>query len=329
MAELIERRRTDEQRELNTAIKRVIRNHEEHKHAGTYLTEKQLSAIEPLKDKLAQFIEPEHLTFIEESREHNDKISQEKEKQLKKEIRLRAKAETSEKKVRQQFRWILGIVALSLILAALAFLESIRANQEKENALASKKLADSTAVSLRRALDIGQVLEDSINKSDFRYFFDLGLEKIESEKYEGAIVSLDAALKFDASKQDSVELMIAVANDKMGNRATYESNMSRGKSAADSGQWGQALKLFIAASNLPVSPTQKEVAFQKAEECRAAISTAFTTLVDSAVKAQNAERCEDALTAVQRAMALYPYLEAPKFQVQKRDIERVQEKCGQ
>ncbi|MCO6475088.1 MAG: AAA family ATPase [Phaeodactylibacter sp.] len=183
LADLIDKRRTDEQRQLNEVKVRLAGSYLEWQRTGEFLTRKQLLSIEPFLERLA--LEPHLERFVQESYAYNEQAEEaERQKQqaeLDKERRLRGEAEQNEKRARQRTRVaallaLLSVVALFFAVqqfgkaktealraedkAAEAQLEKLRADTARYEAELERQAAEASRDSTQDALQLADSLGD-------------------------------------------------------------------------------------------------------------------------------------------------------------------------
>lgn len=153
LAALIDRRRTDEQRQLNEEKVRLNSIYREWQRTGQFLSRKQLTLLEPFLDRLA--LEPHLKQFVQDSYAHNDAVEaaerQREREELEKERRLRGEAETAKqeaeenaeraaanaRQARQRTRIAVALTLLAVIALAFAVTQYQRAKLALGDALDS------------------------------------------------------------------------------------------------------------------------------------------------------------------------------------------------
>ncbi len=175
LAELIDKRRSDEQRQLNELKVRLAGSFLEWQRSGEYLTRKQLIGIEPFLDKLA--LEPHLERFVQESYAYNEQVEEaERQKQqaeLEKERRLRGEAEKAKQEAeehaeraaanarqarrRTRMAWIIS--ALALVIAGFAFWQF-------EQAKSAKSTAEKRRIAAEQSDSIAQIKAEEARLSD-------------------------------------------------------------------------------------------------------------------------------------------------------------------
>ena len=172
LAELIDKRRTDEQRQLNEVKVRLAGSYLEWQRTSEYLTRKQLISIEPFLEKLP--LEPHLEGFVRDSYAHNDAVeAAEKEKQraeLEKERKLRGEAETAKQEAeehaekaaanarqarrRTRLAWIIS--ALAFIIAGIAIWAFKQAQTANNKAKEANEVLEAKQDTLDLALSLSE-----------------------------------------------------------------------------------------------------------------------------------------------------------------------------
>ena len=113
LAELIDQRRTDEQRQRNEIRKRILNGYLEYRQSGEYLSRKQLASYEDYLPELD--LDTPVLQFVRESEEYQDRAEHEELERQQRELALaQQKLAAEQRAARRQrvFTTVIGIVAL-------------------------------------------------------------------------------------------------------------------------------------------------------------------------------------------------------------------------
>jgi len=151
LAALIDRQRTDEQRQLNEVKRRIAAAQLEQEKTGVWPTERQLLSMEEFLPKirlaphLQQFVQDSYAELVrqkeEAERERQWKL-EEAERRAEEERALRTAAEQAQKRSRQRTRIAVFVALLAVAGLLLAVWKSIEANE------ATKKAQDATEKAL-------------------------------------------------------------------------------------------------------------------------------------------------------------------------------------
>ena len=139
LAHLIDKNRSDEQRQFNEIKNRIKNGYAEHMRSGVYFTERQLLSIEEYVPKLK--LPDTQQTFLTESRAHVEQLKlKQRREQEEKLLLTQQKLETEQKarKRQQVFTGIITVIALvSVALGLLAFRESQKAKKARNEQAAT------------------------------------------------------------------------------------------------------------------------------------------------------------------------------------------------
>ncbi|MEL6853240.1 MAG: hypothetical protein AAFP92_32315, partial [Bacteroidota bacterium] len=115
LADLIDKERSGEQRQLNQIRKRVGAAYAEHLASGVFLTQRQLASLEGYLSRLE--LDEKTLGFIEASEEEIHRLAQEEKERQEKELRLVEEKLATEQRARKRQRIFTMLIALALVAA--------------------------------------------------------------------------------------------------------------------------------------------------------------------------------------------------------------------
>jgi hypothetical protein len=211
LASLIDRQRTDEQRQLNEVKRRIAAAHLEKEKTGIWPAEQQLLSMAAwlpkvkLEPYLHQFVQDSERRVLEQKealeREGRRKL-EEAQRQAEHEKQLREKAQENELQARRRTRLALVLAGLAIILASAAaylFVET------KKN---SKKLETANKEIINQKKDVEELLKKALEAEKRRK--DAEIRKLEQDavnfmslnQKKMAIINLENALLIDSTRQE-------------------------------------------------------------------------------------------------------------------------------
>lgn len=256
LAQLIDQKRTDEQRQRNEILRRIKNNFVEHRQTGEYLSQKQLNVYSEYLPHLS--LDPAILTFIDASHEYVKELEKEKLRQQQQEIEL-----INEKKMAR--RRTVAIVVIT-ILALIAGVFGFFAYQAREAAIAANEgLAVQTIESI---IGAGEAYKLQAN-------YDPALAKLKEARDRAKGFEITPPPKLDTLEKEWSDLRMLV------NRAD---SLSREDSTILT-----ALSLYEDA----FAVQQDSIISYKIKEIEATIDRKFNDLLFRATAFANRGRCYD------------------------------------
>ena len=239
LAQRIDLRRSDDQRLLNEAMKRLKYNLEEHKKTGIFLTDKQLGSLENYIPRLS--LEPEVQQFIEESRAKIKKDEAEKERLQKEELEREREQAIKERQLREEAEGALATAQEAREREKKALEAQIETEQnaikrQRKNlwiiggiALVAGVLGVFSAVSASR-LQQASAEKVQLARANFDQHFETAREEMSRTDYGSAIKELNLArssVTFDTSsflqELADIDQLLVETQGKFELKAVYDS----------------------------------------------------------------------------------------------------------
>lgn len=167
LAELIDRERSTEQRQLNQIRRRLSAAYVEHRETGVFLTPRQLAGIEEYRQRLK--LEPPLEQFINDSYAEAERLEQAEEARRQKELQLtrdKLAAEQRDAKRRSMVNRIMGIA-----LVVVGFLGVYAYGQSRKAKLALQRFEESQADKVRTEVN------EIVNRASQLYYRNYSNEK--------------------------------------------------------------------------------------------------------------------------------------------------------
>lgn len=211
LAALIDRQRTDEQRQRNEVKRRITAAHLEQEKTGVWPTERQLLSMEEFLPKirlaphLEQFVQHSYAE-VEQRKEQAEKERQRKleeaQRQAEQERHLRDEAEQNARQARQRTRIAAIAFTFALLLAVLAGLSYIKAENARKDADRNAELAKANSAEAQQALNSFLEAERQRKASEIRALITRANNFLNLNQKSLAITALQEALQIDSTRQD-------------------------------------------------------------------------------------------------------------------------------
>lgn len=209
------------------------------------------------------------------------------------EIRQQQEARRKARRRNLRYAGIIGLVGLvaagAIVLALWALGQRDDAKKSEAKALRQQAIADSTLAVLETA-----------NQQRFEENLRRGQEFLDVSAYDKALVAFQSALAFDSSNV-AAKNGIALAEEKSGAQATYESLMAAGKRQLETGQNLAALRSFREALATGYNIGESQAQIQKTQ---ALLEVEFNELVKAGDTFQDAGYPAEARQKYQQALQI-------------------------
>ncbi len=211
LASLIDGQRTDEQRQRNEVKRRISAAHLEKEKTGVWPTERQLLSMEEFLPKISlaphlqQFVQDSYAEVErkkEEAERERQRKLEEAQRQAEQERRLRDEAEQNARQARQRTRVAAIAFVFALLLAVLAGLSYVRAENARKDADRNAELAKAKSKEAQQALNSFLEAEKQRKETEINALVTRADNFLNLNQKSLAITALQEALRIDSTRQD-------------------------------------------------------------------------------------------------------------------------------
>lgn len=322
LAALIDRKRTDEQRQLNTILRQLRMAFNAHGKTGEYLTRKQLDFYNDFIPLLS--LESAIQNFIDKSiKEVAVQENAELERQ-KRELKLTQQKLAVERQAAKRtrfFTFMIGIVAVIAVGAG------GWAMQERDKALQAERGLMKSYESLQEAEAKRLMALTQQQEANYERYLNGGQSLLRTGDFAAAIEQFEFALEFDSTKSDTISSLIGLCNQNIGISKRFEDLMATGNKMLKQGELLQAIDKFQSAFDLEVESNRKQLVQIKINETVLNMLPKYRKLVANAQTFLTANSCTRAKESLKKAKQYEPFLSANGIEEKKSIIELVAKRC--